>query len=409
MKYRVRYIDPVLFVLLIILAFISCSPEKELVVNDNSNVYSYRIPEQINDGWETGSLNSAGMDEAQLVDLMNELDRIGEHKIHSILIVKDGKLVFEEYFPGEKFKLARYTGETGFNRSDTHTLCSATKSFTSALLGIAIDKGYLQSVNQKVFDFFPEYSDLLTITPEKGDLTIEHLLTMTSGLEYDDATYSYFDSRNDMNGMFESNEPARFLLSKELETIPGTVFKYNNNNTNILGEIIYRATGQRLDYFSENYLFYKLGITDFEWQVTQAGLVLASGELMLCSRDMAKFGQLFLNTGKWENERVISEEWISISTQKHFDPNNYTDAFRWADGYGYQWWLWDLNSQGRNFCAYMASGWGGQWIIQIPELDIVFVTTGGNYYTAEIIPIKSIIEDYIIPSILLEEENMSAR
>ncbi len=365
--------------------------------SDNINIssYIYNIPGQTNDGWETASLASVGMDEIPIVDLMNELNEIGEHKIHSLLIVKDGTLVFEEYFQGDKFKLAQYTGETGFDRNDTHTLCSATKSFTSALIGIAIDNDFIQSVDQKVFDFFPEYSDILANAPEKRDISLKHLLTMTSGLDYDDQTYSYYDPRNDMYLMYESEDPIRFLLSKELVTAPGMAYKYNNNNTIILGEIIHKATGQRLDTFSENYLFDKLGITNFEWQIMPAGVVLASGELRLCSRDMAKFGLLFLNNGLWNSERIISQEWIDISTFKHIYPdNNWGDL----DGYGYQWWLWESIST-VNFSAYAASGWGGQWIIVSPGLHTVIVLTGGNYYTEEAISIQSILVNYLIPSI----------
>ena len=133
--------------------FLSCDKN----TTDSPAASQYEIPIQTNDGWETASLASFGMDETPLLELLDKLNEIGEHRIHSLLIVKDGKLVFEEYFPGDKFNLARFTGETGFDMYDTHNLCSATKSFTSALIGIAIDNGFIQSVDQKVFDFFPGY------------------------------------------------------------------------------------------------------------------------------------------------------------------------------------------------------------------------------------------------------------
>jgi CubicO group peptidase (beta-lactamase class C family) len=205
------------------------------------------------------------MNETPLLNLLDQLKKTEDHKIHSLLIIKDGKLVFEEYFPGEKFNLAQYTGETGFDREDTHNLCSATKSFTSALIGIAIDKGFVQSVDQKVFDFFPEYSYILNSTPEKGDMTVEDLLTMRSGLQWDDETYPYYDPRNDMSRMFTSSDPIRYILLKPLIETPGTFFAYRNCNTNVLGAIVGKASGERLDVFSENYLFSKLGITDFEY------------------------------------------------------------------------------------------------------------------------------------------------
>jgi CubicO group peptidase (beta-lactamase class C family) len=382
-----------LILLPILVGINSCNKDNTPV--DPAGDYQYEIPLQTDDGWETASLASVGMNEKPLLNLLNRLNDIGEHRIHSLLIVKDGKLVFEEYFPGEKFNLAQPTGESGFDMNDTHNLCSVTKSFTSALIGIAIDKGFIQSVDQKVFDFFPEYSYILNSTPEKGDITLKHLLSMTSGLEWDDETYSYFDPRNDMYQLFNSSDPIRYILLKPLIETPGTVFAYRNCNTNVLGEIVRKASGQRLDIFSGNFLFSKLGITDFEWQMLPNGVVFCSGDLRLRPRDMAKFGYLFLNGGMWEGERIISQEWIDISTFKHIELDN-----NWAslDGYGFQWWLWE-NISAVDFPAYTASGWGGQWITVSPQLNMVFVTTGGNYYTEEVMPIQSILVNYIIPAI----------
>jgi CubicO group peptidase (beta-lactamase class C family) len=360
--------------------------------------YQIQVPPETNDGWETAHLTDVGMEEAYLIELMNELKTIDEHHIHSLIIVKDGKLVFEEYFPGEKFNLAQWTGETGFDQNDTHNLCSVTKSFTSAILGIAMDQGFIHSVDQKVIDFFPEYIDLFSTAPEKHDLTLHHLLTMTSGIEWDDETTSYYDPSNDMHQMFTSIDPMEFILAKDISVTPGSLFDYSNCNTNVLGEIVRRATGQRIDIFAKRTLFDKLGITDFEWQMLPNDVVFTSGDLRLRPRDMAKFGYLFLNGGMWEEERVISQDWIELSTYKYIDLNRDPNFIHWADGYGYQWWLWEsLNSQ--DFNAYVASGWGGQWIIISPELDLVVVSTAGNYYTAEKMPIQTIITEYILPSI----------
>jgi CubicO group peptidase (beta-lactamase class C family) len=387
----------ILVILLIFLCLVlgSCEKNKNVIVSSASQ---YEVPLQTDDGWETASLSSVGMDETPLLKLLQMLNNTSDHRIHSILIVKDGKLVFEEYFPGEKFNLARPTGETGFDMYDTHNLCSVTKSFTSALIGIAIDKGFIQSVDQKVFDFFPEYSYLLTSAPEKDALTLKHLLTMTSGLQWDDESTSYFDPRNDLHQLFNSQDPIRYILEKDLVVTPGTVFDYANCNTNLLGEIVRRVSEHRLDIFSQHYLFSKLGITDFEWQMLPNDVVFCSGDLRLRPRDMAKFGYLFLNGGIWKGERVISQEWIHISTQKFIDPNEYSADFTWADGYGYQWWLWEDIYQ-VEYQAYLASGWGGQWIIISPSMNTVVVSTAGNYYTDVKIPIEVILVDYIIPSI----------
>jgi hypothetical protein len=225
---------------LILLPILVCinSCNKDNTPIDPTGDYQYEIPVQTDDGWETASLASVGINEKPLLNLLNRLNDMDEHRIHSLLIVKDEKLVFEEYFPGDKFNLAQPTGETGFDMNDAHNLCSVTKSFTSALIGIAIDKGFIQSVNQKVFDFFPEYSYILNSTPEKGNITLKHLLTMTSGIEWDDETYTYFDPRNDMHQLFTVSDPIRYILSKDMIETPGTVYAYRNCNTNVLGEIV---------------------------------------------------------------------------------------------------------------------------------------------------------------------------
>jgi CubicO group peptidase (beta-lactamase class C family) len=372
----------------------SCDSDYSLIDPNAFYDYSHFIPEQTSDGWVTGSLSNAGIDGSYLVALLDDLDNVGEHRIHSILIVKDERLVFEEYFPGRKFNLAQYTGGTGFDREDTHNLASATKSFVSACIGITIDKGFLQNVDQRVFDLFPEYDEILISDPNKSELTVRHLLTMTSGLEWDDETIPYSDPRNDLHQMFVRHDPIRYVLEKELTTIPGTVFDYANCNTNVLGEIVKKVTNQRLDEFAAENLFSPLGITKYEWQMLPNNVVFASGDLRLRPRDMAKFGLLFLNNGIWNSDEIISQEWIEFSTAKHIEQTH-----MFGDGYWFQWWLWDFQVNNRNIHTYMASGWGGQWIIVVPDYDMVVVTTGGNYYDDEVFSIQGLIIDYILPAV----------
>ncbi len=385
-----------LYLITLLLSLSSCDffpPNKD---EPNSSI---PIPEATNDGWEVASLNSVGMDAAQFVQLMNRLDQIEEHQIHSILVVKEGKLVFEVYYPGRKFNLGQYTGENGYDMNDLHVLCSATKSVTSALLGIAIDKGVISSVEQRVFDFFPEYTDLLTQEPDKGKMTIKHLLTMTSGLTYDDESLPYTDRNNDMNRFYSSSDPIQFLLARPLFAQPGTVFDYDNCNTNILGQIISKAVGKRIDAFAKEYLFDKLGIERLQWQIVRNNVVLCSGDLHLRPRDMAKFGLLFLNKGEWKGEQVISSNWCDISTAVFLNPNDYNHEFPWANGYGYQWWQKTYFSNSKSYHSYFATGWGGQNIIIIPELNLVIVTTAGYWYEPETISPFVIVSDYIIPSV----------
>lgn len=379
-------------VLILILSILLATCSQEVNNPESTNNKVYPIPEQINDGWETASLPSVGLDENKLLEMLAYLQNHPDHEIHSIIIVKNNKLVFEEYYEGQKFNLAQYTGESGFDRNDTHNLCSATKSFISALIGIAIENGFIQSVDQKISDFFPEDSDLFLNNPLKQTITLKHLLTMSSGIEWDDETYPYTDPRNDIHQLFTVSNPIRYILSKDIIETPGTVFAYRNCNTNLLGEIIHKASGQRIDTFAENYLFSKLGITELEWQMLRNNVVFCSGDLRLRPRDMAKFGQLYYNGGIWKQERIISSNWTDESVQVRFLlPVNW-----WEDGYGYQWWTKTFHFNSNSYRSYSAQGWGGQCIFVFPDNNMIVVFTGGNYFTDP--PVLDLLNNYIFPA-----------
>jgi len=376
---------------------LSCEKEKKGLTQPSVEGYSYTIPEQTGDGWQTDSLTGVGMDPAPLIELMDRLAGTEDHEVHSLLIVKDGKLVFEEYFPGEKFKNLQFTGEWGFDRDDTHNMCSVTKSITSALVGIAIDRGLIGSVEEKVFDFFPENADLMAGDSLKADLTIEDLLTMRSGIDWDDQTYPNDDPRNDFRAMVNARNPMRYILFKDILITPGTVFEYRNCNSILLGDIVRRVSGERLDEFSEDFLFSKIGVDDYEWQLLNSDVVCAHGDIQLRPRDMAKFGLLFLNGGSWNGTQVISPEWVELSTGEHVRLDAGM-AGRGEDGYAYHWWCWD-DICGVEFQAYMAQGWGEQWIVVWPQANMVIVTTGGNYYSGPPVLIQVMLADYILPAV----------
>jgi len=369
-----------LSVLLCLVLVLSCSP-----------AHKYRIPEQTNDGWQTASLNEVGIDENALRSLIDGIDRGKYENIHSILIVKDGKLVFEEYFSGYtwSYEHPEHKGAlTDFGIDTTHNLASVTKSVTSALVGIAMDHGFIQGVDEKVFDFFPEYADL---SDERKDrITLEHLLTMTSGLEWNEMAIPYSNRNNDLIQLFWVLDPIEYILAKDAINEPGTKWYYSGGCTNLLGEVIREATGLRMDDFAEKHLFAPLGITNYEWDHINAEMIHASGNLRLRPRDMAKLGYLFLNGGIWEGERIVSQEWVEESTKKHVTRSP-------SVGYGYQWWLLTYRMDSETVDAFHADGWGGQRIIVFPSLGMVVVFTGGNYVGAE--PSNDIISRHILPAL----------
>ena len=378
---------PTALLLLAVTTWLTCSSS-----SDPSGLhYAYRVPPQVDDGWETASLASVGMDAGRLIRLMDTLLEAEEHRIHGVLVVKDGKLVFEEYFSGYKFSLAQQGEYIVFDRDTLHNLASVTKSITSALVGIALDRGSIASLNERAFTYFPEYADLSG--GGKNEIRLEHLITMTSGLQWDEETYWYPDPRNDIVQLFLVDDPIRFVLAKPLVAEPGTQFHYSGGCTNVLGEIVSKAAFTGLDDFSEQFLFTPLGVTDFEWQYLPGGVVFASGDLRLRPRDMAKFGYMYLSRGTWGEARVLSQNWIDVSTSRHIPLD-----WGWTDGYGYGWWTQTYATAGGAVETYFAAGWGGQQISVVPELDMVVVFTGGGYYEDPLLSPDEMMRDYVLPA-----------
>ena len=382
----------ILFFLITLVYFFSAcdeSPENPLTVDNN-----YPIPEETGDGWSTASLSSVGMNAERLVNLINKINNNGYTEVHSIVIVKDDKLVFEEYFSGHDFL---YNGQNfhgayiDFDRNTRHNTHSATKSFTSALAGIAIDKGFIQSVDDKIFDYFPDYSELLDQQKEK--ITIEHLLTMSSGFEWNEWDVSISQSEHDIVRMNSSPDPVYYVLSKPVVTEPGNSFYYNGGTVDLLGQLVRRASSMTVKSFSRTYLFNALGITNYNWQTLYpSGITCCHGDIYITPRDMAKFGYLFLKKGMWNGTRIISEDWINNSFQNHITP-----PVNWAYGYGYLWWLKRYNTFGHTFNSFNAEGWGGQQIIIIPAENMVVVFTGANYVSNP--PNDEIMSSYILPAL----------
>jgi len=374
---------------IVLIAFTSISCEKAF-----PDVYDYQIPDQFDDGWETASLKSVGMDSLLIEQLANRIYGKQYKNVHSIVIVKDGKLVFEEYWPGNDFGMNSkdYLGKyINFDRDTRHNTHSATKSITSIVVGIASDKGYISNEEDCIFNYLPDHSSLNTGGREK--IKIKHLLTMSGGLQWNEWDVSVSESNHDVILFNQSSNPVSYLLSKPLITQPGTTFYYNGGGVDLLGQIVKNATGEDIKAFSKTNLFSRLGITNYFWQtLSPSGITCCHGDIYITPRDMAKLGYLYLNDGVWDGTRIISSEWIRKSVENHISP-----GVTWADGYGYLWWLRDYIANGKSYSSYRAEGWGGQMIIMIPDEKMVVVFTGANYVTEN--PCEEIIKEYILPSI----------
>ncbi len=384
----------ILILLLLLQVFLdSCQKENSPTTPDES---SYQIPEQTNDGWETASLSDVGIEITPIIDIVEKVENEVYKEVHSIVIIKDGKLVFEEYFPGHDFG---YTGENyhgeliNFDRNTKHNTHSATKSIVSALVGIANDKGFIGNVHDKIFSYFTDYSFLNN--EENDKITVEHLLTMTSGLQWNEWDVSVSEANHDIVRFNLSSDPVQFILSKPVVSEPGTQFYYNGGGVDLLGQLIkIAAEGTRVDDFSDQYLFAPLGITNYEWQTLRSGIICCHGDIYINSRDLAKFGYLFLNNGIWKGNRIISEEWVKKSTEAYLS----LPQLNWADSYGYLWWLKNFYYNNQVVESIKAMGWGGQEIVIFKNLNMVVVFTGANYVSNP--PCDEIITRFILPAVL---------
>lgn len=360
--------------------------------------YRYSMPRETGDGWQTATLQAVDMDEAPIVDLMDNLIDAPTHELHGIVVIKDQRLVFEEYFSGRDLDLSDLGGQgvaystRTFGPETLHSVASVSKTVTSALLGIALDQGLLPGTDVKMFELFPDYAELSD--EAKEGISIEQMLTMTSGLPWDESL-GYDDPRNDLTAMVFSPDPVGLVLGRTLETDPGTAFRYNSGTANLLGEIIRRASSLSLDEYAGSYLFGPLGINSYAWYAfpERPEMTVASSTLYLRPRDMAKVGQLYLNGGTWKGVRVVSEEWVTRSIQRNVEVPD-SPSPRLSPGYGFLWWVGTFPAG--NTRTYFAAGYGGEFIFVFPELEMVVVITAGAYEASSYDSILNVVNDYIL-------------
>ncbi len=342
------------------------------LINSNGYKYSYQQPTNDKDGLNTGNLDNTGLNKSLLNEMMQKTVDGKHPNVHSILIVKDGKLVFEEYFYEH-------------HKNKLHELRSATKSFISALTGIAIDKGFIKSKNETALSFFPEYS-FANNSNAKKRITIENLLTNQSGLDCDVSNPKSVGNETTMNN---SDDWIKFTLDLPMSDSTGGKGMYCSGNPIVLGRIIEKATKQTLPEFAKQNLFNPLGIKNYVWNFKpDRSSVETFCQVNLTSRDMAKFGLLYLDKGSWNGKQIISKDWVNQSLKKY-------SIVQGVD-YGYLWWNKYLDANGIRYYTYAAQGNGGQKIYLFQEQNMVIVITGGNYNSPS--PSDELIKKYILPA-----------
>jgi CubicO group peptidase (beta-lactamase class C family) len=345
--------------------------------SESNTDYFYRTPPAINDGWKTESIYTSNIEAEKLIALIRHIQNERYKNIHSVLIVKDGKLILEEYFHG-------------FHREKAHQIRSATKSIGSILTGIAIDHHFIKDTDEKIYPYFKKYENGQKWDPRVRDITLESLLTMTSGYDCDDHAIPIFECEK---AMYETDDWVEYALNLPMAHKPGEHWAYNSSSLMLVSEIISKTSGMTMPDFADKYLFGPLGIREFHWGFSPKGRAWLAGNAKMKPRDMAKMGLLMLDGGRWKGKQIISEKWINESTREHEISDN-----NW--GYGYLWWKGKQLFGEQFISGYWAAGNGGNYIFICPELDLVAVFTGGNYNSIlELQPLGMLI-NYIIPAVL---------
>lgn len=301
-----------------------------------------------------------GLDLAALKDLSLRIAANDEYRdMHSLLVMRNGELVFERYY-----------GTSGL--ADVHTMQSVSKSFTSALIGIALGEGAISSVDEPVLDFFPQWKADYERDPRKMAMTLEDVLTMRTGTDYNENGQS--SPHFQLNAL--SSGWDRFWLDRPMITDPGTSFRYDSGGVIALSAMLKDRKGVHADGYAEEVLFGPLGIENAEWFRNSEGHPHTGGGLRLTSRDMIKLGQLYLQNGVWNGEQVVPEGWVeeSLKFRVTFSPPIGTVGK--TIGYGYLWWILAGDPAGIGTPIYAAMGYRGQYVFVIPEHDMVVAMTG---------------------------------
>jgi CubicO group peptidase (beta-lactamase class C family) len=349
-------------------------------------------PVATEDGWSIAPPDEVGFDPAALCQWTERRIATLRDNIHAILVVRHGHLVFEQYFTGDDERYGRPLGQVTYDRTMLHDLRSVSKTVTSLLVGIALAQQQLASLDQPIFDFFPAYADLHT--PDKARITLRHLLTMSMGLEWDETRTSYTDPNNSERRMNSAADPYRYVLSQPVVTPPGAKYNYSGGATALLGAILHKVTGQRLDEFARTVLFEPLGITEFEWVKLPNGEPAAASGLRLKPRDVAKIGQLVLAHGLWHGRQIVPRDYIDEATAPQIQGAG-------VYFYGYQMWVGRSLVHKREIAWAAGIGLGGQRVFVIPSLDLVVVITAGLYTNLQLQGMLTfdILNDVVLPAV----------
>ena len=349
--------------------------------------------------WPASTPEKEGLAAAPLTALVDTIKSGKYGNVDRLVVVKNGKLVLSERFARDYSEISRGkrmalgcgidactdsselhdfnylhpSFHPFYKGRPVHTLQSVTKSVTATLIGIALARGEIKSLNEPLLSYFGAY-DLTKVDPRLHKATLADLLTMRSGIEWHESDRP-LDSTNTTLQLETSPDWITFTLAQPMDAEPGVKWVYNSGGSALMAEIIRKATGQHADKYAEAHLFGPLGITDYHWKKTPTGHPDTEGGLYLEAEDLARIGQLYLNDGVWNGKRLLAPGWAVEATKRHAEvaPPN-------GPGYGYQWWRYDR----RGVEVWAGNGFGGQFIIALPAHNMVAVTNSWNVFGAQV-------------------------
>jgi CubicO group peptidase (beta-lactamase class C family) len=312
--------------------------------------------------------------------------------LHALLVSRGGDVLFEHYGRGADEVWGRPLGMIAFAPDVLHDVRSVSKSVVGLLYGIALAAGQVPPPEAKLYEQFPEYPDLVN-QPGRDRLTINHALSMTLGLEWDELTLSYDDPRNSDMVMEAAPDRLRFVLERPIAGEPGVKWTYCGGATALLGRLIAKGSGETLLAYSRRVLFDPLGFNPAEWTAGRDREARADSGLRLVPRDLLKLGMLVLAAGAWNGTRIVPPEWITRITTPvvNIDPGR---------SYGYQWYMGDFPG-GIHWNGGI--GWGGQYLLLFPRLDLVVAMNCGNYhvpFAEQSTVARTLLAEVVLPSFI---------
>jgi len=345
--------------------------------------YRYRPPQALDDGWAVADLRQSGLNPAPIEALVQRIITTplvdpADPSVHALLIAHRGKLVFEEYFHG-------------FHRDSLHDTRSASKSLTGSLVGLAMAAGVPISLDDSLYAGLAGYQELAAEDPGKTAITLEHVITMSTGLACDDWDSESPGGEDRMQEQTAEPDWYRYILGLPLQNEPGAVAAYCSGGISLAGGMLSQAAGKSGAELIHDYFAVPLGIETYQVNLMPTGQAYMGGGLRIRARDFLKLGQVMMDGGVWNGRRLMSREF----TEAALAPQTELGGMQ----YGYGWWQKTYTVDGVALTVFFAGGNGGQYIIGVPDLDLLIVMYGGAYSTAGTFAGREdFLPNYLIPA-----------